>query len=330
MSKRANYFSIGLFVLIAFAIGVGVFIFFGTSQLNRNTAIVVATFRESTNGLREGAKVKAYGVEVGQVKKIRLHRVEETDEVVIPVLMEFDLNLVSNLLGFEGVDSDTISTCLEALERNAHATLQLDSFVTGLLYVEIVFGNSGTGFVLQSERFSEYRAMPTLPTELQMLFTSIQSIVADFGKTDLVGLVEETKVTVQEVRSMMEQVDLAELQGRIEGILEQSERLVSHPEIDTILSDLSEALATFNGLGESLNELAGPSLRQAGQTMKEVEKAAVAAGNWLDPSRPVSGELIDALEQVGSAARSLRILADFLERNPNALLTGKPEPRNDP
>jgi len=330
MSKRANFFSIGLFVIVACALGLGTFLFFTSSKLYRNTAIIVATFRESANGLRDGAKVKAFGVEVGQVKKILLHRVEETDEVVIPVLMEFDLNLVSNLLGFESMNAETEMTCLQALERNAHATLQLESFVTGLLYVEILFGNPMDGFVLESDRFAEFRSMPTLPTDLQLLFTSVQSIVADLGKADIIGIVEETRDTVRELRELIAEVDAGELQRQLASLIEQTRLLVERPEIEPILSDLAATLSSFKALGETLSEFSTPSLQQAQRTLREVELAAADARNWLDPQLPVSGELIDTLEQIGEAARSLRILADFLERNPNALLTGKPEPQDSP
>jgi paraquat-inducible protein B len=40
---------------------------------------------------------------------------------------------------------------------------------------------------------------------------------------------------------------------------------------------------------------------------------------------PAQQELRDALQEITRAARSLRILTDFLERHPEALLRGKSE-----
>ena len=45
----------------------------------------------------------------------------------------------------------------------------------------------------------------------------------------------------------------------------------------------------------------------------------------LDKNAPVQQELRDALQEVGRAARSLRVLTDYLERHPEALIRGKTE-----
>lgn len=330
MSKQANFYSIGIFVIAAFILGVGTFIFFGATKLHKNTATIVSTFRGSTNGLREGAKVKAYGVEVGQVHKIKLHRMEETDEVVIPVLMEIDLGHVSNLLGYTSLNEFTESECLAALERDAHATLQLDSFVTGLLYVEIIFGEPEDGFILESDRFAEYRAMPTLPTDMEVFFKSLQKVAANLGETDFVGLVGESKAAIVDVRAQLSDLDLQSVRQQINALLEDTRTLVASPEIKTMLSDLSEALASFNKISSSVAGNADGTLTQLNRTLSEIEATTLRAKAWMDPSSVLYNEALEAMAQISDAARSMRILAEYLERNPNALITGKPSGQSTP
>ena len=330
MSKKANFFSIGLFVIVAFVLGVGTFLFFGATNLHRDTATIVSTFRGSTNGLREGAKVKAYGVEVGKVKKIKLHRMEETDEVVIPVLMEIDLDHVSNLLGYNTLTEFSESESLAALERDAHATLQLDSFVTGLLYVEIIFGQPGEGFILPGDRFAEYRAMPTLPTDLEVFFKSLQNIATNLGETDFVGLVQETKTTVIDIRTQLAGFGMESLRIELDQLLEETQSLVSSPEIRTLMADLSKVLATFDTLTGSIAARADGTFDQLNRTLTELEAASIGARAWLDPSNALYHEALKALDQISDAARSMRILAQYLERNPNALITGKPTEEPNP
>ena len=43
----------------------------------------------------------------------------------------------------------------------------------------------------------------------------------------------------------------------------------------------------------------------------------------LGPDAPAQQELRDALREIAGAARGIRVLADYLERNPEALLRGK-------
>jgi paraquat-inducible protein B len=324
MSKQANFYLIGIFVIAAFILAVGTFLYFGATQFHKDTTIIVSTFRGSTNGLREGAKVKAYGVEVGQVRKIMLHRMEETDEVVIPVLMEIDLSHVSNLLGFSSLTEFSESECLAALERDAHATLQLDSFVTGLLYVEIIFGQEGEGFILQSERFAEYRAMPTLPTDMDMFLKSLQNIASNLGETDFVGLVSETKGAVTDIRAQLDEMDLPSLRENINALLEETHTIVTSPEIKNMLVDLSDVLATFDEISTSVASNSDSTFIQLNRTLAELEAVTLRAKAWMDPSNALYNEALGAMQQISDAARSMRILAEYIERNPNALITGKP------
>ena len=45
----------------------------------------------------------------------------------------------------------------------------------------------------------------------------------------------------------------------------------------------------------------------------------------LDKNAPVQQELRDALQEIARAARSLRVLTEYLERHPEALIRGKTE-----
>ena len=61
MKKKANFFAIGIFVIAAAVIAGASVILFGSGSLTKETTTLLAIFQGSANGLREGAKVKAYG-----------------------------------------------------------------------------------------------------------------------------------------------------------------------------------------------------------------------------------------------------------------------------
>ena len=323
MSKQANHFAIGLFVLSAFIIAVGIFVVFGSGTLYKRTAILVATFRESTNGLRVGAKVKAYGVEIGQVKKIKLHRVQRTDEVVIPVLMEIDLDHVANLLGFRSYDTFMEEAGMDHLKRDVLAQLQLESFVTGLLYVELVFGRQEQGYILHDERFAEYRSVPTAPTDMQVLLKSIQSIAQNIGRIDFAGLMEETSGTLKDIRGSINDLELKEVVSNMNSLVIDTRSKVNSPELESAAREMRRLLDTLNRFAGILDGRAEGTLEQFDKTMIELETASKRAQTWLDPSYALYREVVDALDKIGDASRSLRVLVEYLERNPNALITGR-------
>ena len=58
-------------------------------------------------------------------------------------------------------------------------------------------------------------------------------------------------------------------------------------------------------------------------TLVEARKTLAAAKQTLSADAPLQSELRDTLRELSRAAQSLRVLTDYLERNPEALLRGK-------
>jgi paraquat-inducible protein B len=58
-------------------------------------------------------------------------------------------------------------------------------------------------------------------------------------------------------------------------------------------------------------------------TLTNTDKLLNNAGNLLAPDSVLHAELLNMLQQGGDAAQALRVLADYLERHPEALIRGK-------
>jgi paraquat-inducible protein B len=43
----------------------------------------------------------------------------------------------------------------------------------------------------------------------------------------------------------------------------------------------------------------------------------------VDPGSPLAGQLASVLDELRNTARSVRLLADYLERNPGAIIRGR-------
>jgi paraquat-inducible protein B len=77
---------------------------------------------------------------------------------------------------------------------------------------------------------------------------------------------------------------------------------------------------------ENINKNTGPVMLNAQETMKATTQTMNQARSTLtniDQAAGQNASLDLALKDLGSAAKSLRILADYLERHPDALLYGK-------
>jgi len=72
--------------------------------------------------------------------------------------------------------------------------------------------------------------------------------------------------------------------------------------------------------------VAQSSIEQFAAAMKEAQETIVSMRATIDPGSPMFYELTKSLRELSGAARSLRVLATSLDRNPQALVTGNPEP----
>ena len=95
--------------------------------------------------------------------------------------------------------------------------------------------------------------------------------------------------------------------------------------MSSIETDVADIVKKFNQvpfkeIGDNLNKtLAGTQ-----GTLTNVNQLLNNAGQMVAPGSVLDAQLNNTLQQVGGAAQALRILADYLERHPEALLYGKP------
>src|SRR4030095_1427639 len=139
MNKKISPTLIGAFVVGALSLLVVAVIALGSGRLFRQTREFVLYFDNSVNGLRVGAPVKFKGVEIGSVKDIRL-QLEEGGEInKIPVIIEIDLKKLTarGATIAPAVDREAFNTFI--VDRGLRGQLEMESLVTGLLYVALDF-----------------------------------------------------------------------------------------------------------------------------------------------------------------------------------------------
>jgi paraquat-inducible protein B len=62
---------------------------------------------------------------------------------------------------------------------------------------------------------------------------------------------------------------------------------------------------------------------QINSVLEEARQSLANAEQILDADAPLQVKMNSALEEISGAARSLRLLMDYLERHPESLLRGK-------
>jgi len=118
-----------------------------------------------------------------------------------------------------------------------------------------------------------------------------------------------------------------EIANSVENILHKLEKLPLENISTQVLQSielLNETMKESEQLVQSMNNTVAPAMVN---TLEQTQKTLLAVENTIDSGSPVQHGFKDVLEELTKAARSIRVMADYLERHPDALIYGK-EGRN--
>ncbi len=301
MSRRANPVAIGSFVVGAVVLLVVGVMVFGSGILFRDTTTYVMFFGGDVSGLRVGAPITLRGVPLGKVTAIRaslerrFNRVESRIAVYAE-LGEGPIDIDAEIPGSGQADGYRF-----LIENGLRAQLQLQSFVTGQLFVQLDFHPDEPPIFVGGD--PDVREIPTIPTPLEQVARSARRLLEKLGELPLEEIIENLNLT-----------------------LAGAGKLLNSEETQNMVKDVGVAVVDLRSV-----------IRQAGRRVDgvsdELEKTLAAATRALDEARGSLGVLSDdstlryevatLLEEATQAARALRVLAEMLERNPESLLSGK-------
>ncbi len=138
------------------------------------------------------------------------------------------------------------------------------------------------------------------------------------------GDVASLTTKLDDILSKVQQVPIVEIGQNLRQITDHLNTLVSSPQLTDSLGHLDSSLVQLDEMMKQVRPKVGPLIDKLNQTADQTEKLATSAnalvsgdGSTQDASLP------GALRQMTDAARSLRALADYLGRHPEAVIRGK-------
>ena len=332
MSKKANPTVIGIFVMGALVLVLAGIVFIGSIQFLSHKEKFILYFDESVNGLEVGAPVKFKGVPVGQVTEIRIRWNQDEDSDHVPVFIEIDVSRLINRLGVD-VDLTDDDTYLAQVNTGLRANLVLESLITGLLYIEIDYEiNPGRPVFIQDK--VTYKEIPTTPSIMAEIGQSAGEIIAKIGSIDIEAINNKLIVLLDSLKEAIDDARIAEISDGIIKTVDSISAMAESEKISKTVDNLNEALVEVRRLAGKIESKIDPVLESAGETNKKLQAALKKVSDTVDqlryafePESSFRHEIETALSELAEAAESARMLVEFLERNPKALLTGKSPPQ---
>ena len=316
MSRRASPRAIGAFVIVAVGLAVAAIAVFGSGRLFRNTRVFVSFFESQVGGLGPGSPVKYRGVTVGSVEGvfIRLAEVPQAvDDVSIPVLYHIDADLIAGRGAT--LDLDNPAALDSLIDQGFVARLATESLVTGRQYIDLDM-EPGREHRFVGTGSSGLYEIPTARTGLEGIQSDLQDVISDVSDLDLTGLFEDIREVVVAVREQVEQGDISDLGGRLASSIDG---------LDATLADIRGFIAIADS---ALSPVAGnvnESVEVLRSAADQFEGTMATMRESVGPNGRLVYRLDVALRDLADAARSFRNLADYLERNPSALVRGRPD-----
>lgn len=254
----------------------------------------VLYFGGSVKGLSVGAPVDFRGIKVGRVADIRLEFLMEKSAVRIPVLIELEPERIA-VTGEQTENVDRPQFMDHLVNKGLRAQLKRGHLLTGQLFVELnIHPDAPAQHILWDGKYPE---LPTIPSPLEEITTGVAQLI-----------------------DRLENFPLEQIGSSLRNTLQGTERLVTSTQLQESIQSLNHSLKQINRFSSNLND---DMIPEVNTTLEKFQKTLTEAENILRSDSEFRHQLNHALTEVAGAARSVRLLADYLEQHPEAMLKGK-------
>ena len=326
MSKPANKTLIGTFVVGAVVLAVAAIVLFGSGRFFKDTDEWVAFFPGSVKGLNVGSPVVFRGVQVGQVTGIIVNFDPSDISINIPVMFETDPDRFRSIGPRVITDDAEIHRAL--VSQGLRAQLQLQSLVTGQLMINMDFFPE-TPVKMFGVENAELGADVKPWWEIPTISTTLQDLEKALGQIDFKDITNDIKRAMDGIAKLATSPDLHESIGVLKQTLIDVQKLARNldSKVEPLATSFDQTLVEARaGIGDARKLMASnikeaadaatTALDQANLTLKSIEGIA-------EEGTQLRHEVSAALREISAAARSVRVLSDFIEQHPDALLRGR-------
>ena len=167
--------------------------------------------------------------------------------------------------------------------------------------------------------------------------TPIQQLLANLGRFDIGGLSQRLNSVLTRLDASLSQLNIAELNAGATNLLGAANHLIATLDLTNSIVAVKRTLNNAEALLKRIDARVDPladnvtnALYDAQKTLADLRGGIQNFTGLLGPDASLRSDLRQALEELSNASRSIADLAEFLQRNPNAVLTGRKRPKAEP
>jgi paraquat-inducible protein B len=320
MSKRANPALIGAFVAGAVVLAVAAILILGSGQLFVKKPHFVLYFKGSVKGLNVGSPVNFRGVNIGTVTNIQLVMGASESEIRIPVTIEINPeNFIRSNTLHRQMSAGSTENLAQLIKAGLRAQLQLQSLLTGQLFIQMDFYPNTPVELVGNTKYPE---IPTIPTPIEKITRKLENFPVEQVMNDIIA-------TTQGLQKLVNSPELHKSIVSLNESLASLNRILQSRDFQAAIASLHAALDEFGSFARKADRQVGPLSSDMQATLGEVRNTMSQARATLESAQHLVSDqkllyaVDNALAEITSAARGVRDLTDFLERQPQSLIRGK-------
>jgi paraquat-inducible protein B len=265
---------------------------------------VVTHFDSSVSGLAVDAAVQLFGIQVGTVKDIQLKF--DPKGIALPyVSVRMDIEM-GRVFRDRVVPEDQVPRVVRALvAKGLRASLQSANLLTGQMLVSLEFVPDAppADIAVEDGMF----VLPSVGGGIANITTNLSQITKALAALPLVQIADNLNNTLKGASAIANSKDLHDALQSMSSLMNSAQDVVRK---------------VNNGITPALKQL--PEIAQGLQsTIERTNKLIGSADTGYGANSQFKRDLDRLMGQLSDTARSLRILADYLDQNPSALIRGR-------
>lgn len=352
MTQNANYFKLGLFVIIASALLAVFLIIFGAGDMFKKELLAETCFDESVQGLTVGSEVKYKGIRIGTVKSIKSAAQQyktKSDFVLVIIALEEDISL--------GQTGQTASDRVKnAINDGLVARLSFKG-LTGAAYLETDYDTQNPEERLTVPWEPQTLYIPSKRSNIKEFGDALNQILDNLAAINLKGITVDIESLLKTLNVKAKEVDIKEISGLASSLLTELKetnqkvssavgsaklkqliddaqvsftefrQIVEHAKnpLDKAFMDFQAAAGSTRNMTGRLETQLGPKIESLSVSLEQLMKSLAATSDLLENMVWLNSDKIELIvENLETTSENLKQMSKDLKRYPGRLLFENP------
>ncbi|MDZ7666392.1 MAG: MlaD family protein [Desulfotignum sp.] len=308
MTQNANYFKLGLFVILAFCLGVGFLIMFGAGEFLKKEILAETCFDETVQGLDVGSEVKYKGVRIGTVKTITTPaKVYQVPSQCVLVVFALDP------AAFPAIDGqDPEQAVKSAVDKGLTVYLSFKG-ITGAAYLETDY-RSDVVDPVHLTWTPDHLHIPSRKSSIKRMGDAVNLILDNLTEINVMGMTRNLEELLETLNRKTADFDLAGISAQTSAMMaeiQNTSRLLSEtidsPDFREMIQD---AKGSFSGIQTLVTDIRDPMTR----TLEDLSHTAASTRRLTqDLEDRTDTRLTELSQQVNRLMESLNQTTAMLE-----------------